>query len=219
MKKIKKILTKQLTKLAKMTLSLKTRVKILNFLNRRKVFSLFQNTLVPGKFDRYRAKEFVFYSFDNNMAEKEKLLLNNLDKESQEQVFRFLKRQDLIYTHNLINLEKEFSPEEKTEQDVFSKEDRLLKRKLKKYNFHNLPESLLALNGLRYLNSEITNTIKGTAILDVGAYIGDSAVSFLRFQPDKIYSFEPEKYNYKKLEKTIALSDSDAIAPIKKRCL
>lgn len=53
------------------------------------------------------------------------------------------------------------------------------------------------------------------AILDVGAFVGDSALIFSPLTKDKVYSFEASSENYNLLLKTIELNNLKNIVPVK----
>lgn len=63
---------------------------------------------------------------------------------------------------------------------------------------------------------EITNinSIKNKAIIDVGAFIGDSAILFAQLTENKVYAFEPVKTNYEKMLETLRLNSIDNIVPL-----
>ena len=61
-------------------------------------------------------------------------------------------------------------------------------------------------NGLSFLPENITSQITNKAVIDGGAYIGDSALAFIEYNPAKIYSFEPCDLSYRKLKETITLN-------------
>ncbi|MDR0942621.1 MAG: FkbM family methyltransferase [Holosporales bacterium] len=58
--------------------------------------------------------------------------------------------------------------------------------------------------------------IKNKDIIDVGAYIGDSAIVFSDYTDGKVYSFEPMEENYANMLKTLELnSEKKNIVPVK----
>ncbi|EAK7482583.1 FkbM family methyltransferase, partial [Campylobacter jejuni] len=69
-----------------------------------------------------------------------------------------------------------------------------------------------------YLFEELTlNNIKNKDIIDVGGFVGDSAIFFEKEVTLKnIYSFEATKSNYDLMLKTLKLNNSSRIVPINK---
>lgn len=59
------------------------------------------------------------------------------------------------------------------------------------------PEVFCYHHGLTLVQDKIKEYIKNTCFIDAGAFIGDSAYVFAKYQPDKILSFEPSKKNCK----------------------
>lgn len=55
--------------------------------------------------------------------------------------------------------------------------------------------------------------IEGKTIIDVGAFVGDSAIVLNDLRPRKIFSFEALPENYEIMKKTIELNDLDNIVP------
>ncbi len=56
--------------------------------------------------------------------------------------------------------------------------------------------------------------IKSKNIIDVGGFIGESAIVFSNYTNKKIYTFEPVSQNYNLMLKTIELNNKDNIIPI-----
>lgn len=61
-------------------------------------------------------------------------------------------------------------------------------------------------SGLAFVNDIVADYIKGKDFIDGGAFIGDSALSFIKYQPERIFSFEPNKENYNLLSQTININ-------------
>lgn len=78
------------------------------------------------------------------------------------------------------------------------------------------PSVFINKNGLAFLDEDVTATIKGKAIIDGGAYVGDSALVFIEYGPSKIYSFEPVDSLFEKTLETLRLNRvADKIEPVK----
>ena len=72
-------------------------------------------------------------------------------------------------------------------------------------------------HNLDVLDSQTLEAMKHKDFIDVGGFIGDSAVLFEREFCDKnIYTFEPTKENFRLLKRTLELNDSKRIIPINK---
>jgi len=55
-----------------------------------------------------------------------------------------------------------------------------------------------------------------SVVIDVGGFIGDSALIFRRYLKNKIYSFEPFAGNYSLMQKTIEMNDiGDQVIPVR----
>ena len=72
--------------------------------------------------------------------------------------------------------------------------------------------------GLRFVPEDIRKeAARGKDVLDCGAYDGDSAVMFRHFyKPARIFSFEPDKANYRLLMETIERNGFDNVIAVKK---
>lgn len=58
-------------------------------------------------------------------------------------------------------------------------------------------------NGLKYLPEKILKYIENKDFIDGGAWVGDSAVIFGKYNPSKIYAFEPINENFIEMEKVL----------------
>lgn len=61
--------------------------------------------------------------------------------------------------------------------------------------------------GLRNLPSGVVQELMCRDIIDAGAYIGDSILVFNKYEPRRIYAFEPIEENISLLKKTLRLND------------
>ncbi|MEI0487499.1 FkbM family methyltransferase [Brachyspira intermedia] len=61
-----------------------------------------------------------------------------------------------------------------------------------------------------------TKFIKNNNIIDVGGFIGDSAIIFSDYTDKNVYTFEPVKENFNNILKTIKLNEINNIIPINK---
>jgi len=115
-----------------------------------------------------------------------------------------------------------FSEEEKSIlKDIAIKKQHILKISDNKYCYQNyfLPinhfeESVFYHKHGLHLVKNLEN-IKNRDIIDVGAFIGDSALILSPYTNNKVYSFEAVSKNYEYLNQTIAMNGLKNIVPIK----
>lgn len=67
-------------------------------------------------------------------------------------------------------------------------------------------------SGLKKLRN--IDKIRSKAILDIGAFIGDTSIVFSQFTDDIVYAFEPGIENFEALKKTISLNSIKNIVPV-----
>ncbi|MWV63024.1 FkbM family methyltransferase [Helicobacter saguini] len=91
------------------------------------------------------------------------------------------------------------------------------------YEGYFLPISHFCMNafyhkhGMHILESSTLKKIRNKDFIDVGGFVGDSAIIFEReFCDKKIHTFEATKSNFKQLLKTLELNKSSRIIPINK---
>lgn len=71
--------------------------------------------------------------------------------------------------------------------------------------------------GLKYLPTEAINNIKDKDFLDIGAFIGDSAILFAKkYSPRQVYAYEPINSNIEQLNKTLKVNKTNNIQVVKK---
>jgi len=210
---------KKIKNIIKFFISLEKRVKIFWRLKSfNLVLSSSYNTTRTEE-ELVMAKEFNLYL--NKKDENEKKIIleklkNNLDENSLLEIDNFIKRKMYISENNLIEQKKFFTKQEFFEQKECSKESRINKKYLSKYKIAKYnPESFYGISGLRWLPEHIKVKLNGGIFLDIGAYDGDSSISFLNFLcPKKIYAFEPEINNFHKLQYNSEIAQNKII-PIK----
>lgn len=159
----------------------------------------------------------------------EPLLTSDLHKENVNRLFRGL---DDSATANLSaileRLIKVTDPAVRTYRDLFTAEEFAQYERVKEfgreiiqagdcfqYKHYKLPvkrfgnETFLYHHGLKALKT--TAQIGNRAILDVGAYVGDSAMIFAeRFPESPIYCFEPNAENFRHAQTTLTLNGLDS---------
>ena len=126
-------------------------------------------------------------------AAEEKLakLLSGLDAESADLVKRLVGRIALLcrMRHSLLLKPSSFFWEEElAEQRRWARE---LPALASKYKLPETPVEVVAFhNGMTLLPPAAINYLARKDFLDVGAYVGDSAVVFMEYGPRKVYSFD-----------------------------
>lgn len=146
-------------------------------------------------------------------------LLEGLDEESAHNVQLVLSRlQRLIHNHyDSIDIfstdeQEEIREISKHKDDILQLGDNLFFHKgcyLPINHFENL---LFEKNlNLELYPKQVLSSVKGKDIIDVGAYIGDSAFILDQLKPKKIYAFEANPKNYDLLLKTIKLNHLDNV--------
>ena len=131
-------------------------------------------------------------------------LFADLDKESREVAKRFMHHQHKIPPQGfMIHPEYFYSEAENAEYRKLLKDfTRSIRRfKLKRHLVG--PEALYYHHGLRFAPDFVKKHISGKIFADVGGWLGDSALVFAGYSPEKIVVFEPDKNNRGKLEKTL----------------
>ncbi len=139
------------------------------------------------------------YVLENNMPEKIKRLKKGLDNKSIKIIDTTLKKilqlPDYKYAEYLYCDDSEFRKTFETKEDVefndlynrhFNKVRKAYKLAKNDYDM----EVFLYHHGLKFANEKIKKYVKGKDFIDAGAYIGDSVLVLLNYNPHKIYSFE-----------------------------
>lgn len=168
------------------------------------MFSIF--TACPIAFSTY-----INQNKKDICAKIEKLKVG-MDKESKWQVDRYFRIFDilpsdigpctLMYPDNMTIFDDE-------DKFILSNIENLMNFLHKKFSKFDMSEINISINnmyfnnGLTLLPHNIKQRIKHTIALDCGAFVGDSAISYLEYNFYKIYSFEPLKTNYEILLKNI----------------
>lgn len=71
--------------------------------------------------------------------------------------------------------------------------------------------------GLKHIPEEVIAYTKGKDFLDIGAFMGDTAILFAKkYEPNKVYAYEPIDANHELLNRTITNNNIDNIEVINK---
>ena len=153
--------------------------------------------------------------FDNYLYDGKSItqFLHWLDEKGKKVAQRSLRNITLIAQNNYLKYSELYDHELIEDQKHFSQY--VLKNKGKYFpNF-----DYLYLTNDYYMKTldGLTDHVDGKAILDCGAYIGDTAVPFAhKFPQSTVYAFEPEAHNYSLLLDTIEYNKMQKkIIPIK----
>lgn len=157
-----------------------------------------------------------------NFSDRVKKLFEGLDSESISTAARALTRLKKIVQYN----------EEKMNLDIYTAEEQeFLNTEFQRFNLSILPlsDSLFVWNGY-YLpinhfeycvfgdshgirNFKNLDAIRNKAIMDIGAFIGDSALVLSSYTDKNVYSFEASPSNFELMRKTIELNHKTNIIP------
>ncbi|MFI80662.1 FkbM family methyltransferase [Campylobacter jejuni] len=148
------------------------------------------------------------------LNDKLKILIKGLDKDSIETVLKIVKRLKKSYK-SMFFINKELYEEEKIELRNIKNnfQNRIYKVDSNRwfYNGYYLPISAFEISVFYHKHSlsalTTLNKIKKLDIIDVGAYIGDSALILSEYTEGKIHCFEIDKKNFNLLKSTVVLNN------------
>lgn len=197
------------------------KIKIKNKYNT--LLSSVQQKIFINKKNTIKMCKKLYANFNkDNFVEKYKKLIEGLDDESIRQISTIIARIIKIATSNIY-------------EDIFTEDEVIQINKLKKEFENNIiklnencfayRQYLLPINHFephvfhyKYNIDELNDfdRIRNKNIIDVGGYIGDSAILLKDYTNCKVYSFEPETENFDLLNQTIELNNAhDKIVPVK----
>lgn len=158
---------------------------------------------------------FKEYLVENNMKEIIAQLKEGLDEKSIDVVDRSIKKilhlpdskYSYLYFSKPSDLERVFGTiEDKISCELYSQNLEAYKKRYPlarpEYNI----EVFLYHHGLYFANKKIQDYLKDKDFVDVGAYIGESALTFMDYSPRKVYSFEMSSKNGQDYIKTMNLN-------------
>ena len=159
---------------------------------------------------------FKQYLLKNNMPEKIELLKSNLDEQSikilNETLDKILNLPDYFYAQYYKICPSTFNKRfmtvvEKEYIRKIAKNEKKIKREYRlSDNVYDM-EVFINHHGLSYASKKIREYIQDKDFIDAGAFIGDSALVFLKYNPRKIYSFEISKKSIVRYKKTMAMNN------------
>lgn len=162
------------------------------------------------------SEEFMKYIYKSNInknPQKLEALKKGLDSHSRNLIDNVVKRQEHIYTHNLLDL-RLLTKEELVEQHINMYP---LKRKYRGFGNYYGIENFYFHCGLRFISKNLLKRYKKKDVIDAGAANGDTPAIFSReYTFRNIYAFEPEKNNYIKLIENIERFRLKNVIPVNK---
>ncbi len=196
-------------------------VKEISFMLNKNYTAIYSRTLISLEKDfilEYEKTKKFHYA-------QVKKLMKALDTESANTVTAIMKRMDKILALGDLNAKHTldfYSEKEKVQLKKLTEKNKVhgkiqISPNVFMYEGKFLPVQGFAActsdykNGLPELSQKIQNSIKGKNILDVGAFICDSALVFQEWKPNKIYSFEANPENAKLCKKTLRLNDLENV--------
>ncbi|MDE6886648.1 MAG: FkbM family methyltransferase [Helicobacteraceae bacterium] len=160
---------------------------------------------------------------DKEFLDKLKKLCRNLDKKSIECVYRIISRLRRSYIHKTDfcdNLNTEEILELERLKNEFYANIYEISDDIYFYDGYFLPINHFEVSVFwhkHHLNAFKTfHKIKQKDVIDVGGFVGDSALIFEKYTEKNIYSFEATKSNFDLMLKSLKLNDSKRIIPINK---
>lgn len=161
-------------------------------------------------------KEFLF---ENDLYQLFRELSKNLDKQSVNTITTIFSRIQKAMSGNKKFLLTKEDVEQITQRNFITKNIVKLDDNIYTNGFYYLPInhflSTVFVDNYFIEEIEYPEKLKEKAIVDVGAYIGDSALLFSKLTNNKVYSFEPVTEIYEKMLQTIELNECKNIIPVK----
>ena len=176
---------------------------------------LFHDWRIIPPYHYFFYDEFQCYKTLDDMPD-----ISFLDTESQSVIRRFISLALMVnvfekkrYFYNFHGLEEKLSKQERKKLSV-TREEFKQKYKLKLSDGMTLEDcSCCFSHGLKLLPKHMIGYIESKLFIDAGAFIGDSALSFLPFNPGMILSFEPSAPMFDILQK-----NHDRIKELNEKC-
>ncbi len=153
----------------------------------------------------------------NDLLYKYRKLINNLDNEDidiiNEMVSNFSRnREGFYFTEDEIKIKLELQKKHnnkiiKIDNGCYIYDNKYILNR----NFFEFPNfyDRIGLDKIKNLDF-----IKDKAIIDAGAFIGDTALILSEYTNDKVYSFEPFLSNFNSMKKNIELNNKNNIEPV-----
>lgn len=166
----------------------------------------------------WRKENFEFFKDYQNLEKKYTALIKNLDKKSIDIITRIISRIQAFVLEGKVNFI--LTDEEEEQKKIYNRflEEQI---KLSDGNYarkgYILPQKDMEISVLEYRHGldciRYPERFKNKDIIDVGGYIGDSALIFSELTSGNVHSFEPCSKEYGMLLKTIELNKKSNIIP------
>ena len=176
-----------------------------------------------GERERYKESFSMLLDEKINIEKQFLQLIKGLDSESKAVVSKILKRMQLVLSSEASKMNI-LSVEEQNEVKYITQHIKTcileLSESLFSYNGYLLPYNYFDLSVFYYRHGldSVPNIdrIGNKAIIDAGAFIGDSALVLSSYTDQNVYSFEAVPENYSNLVKTIELNGVKNVIPVNK---
>ncbi|WP_243543139.1 FkbM family methyltransferase, partial [Helicobacter cinaedi] len=183
------------------------------------------NRNIPSLNHNYLLSQTFFALSDSEIFEKAQKLCENMDLQSKNIVYQIISRTKaatLSPTQKVFHLtQHEKTALQHIENDFFANICELTPEVFY-YQGYFLPTKHFEISvfyykhGLDSFSSQTLAKIKNLDVIDVGGFIGDSALIFQSFTNKNIYSFEATSHNYNLMLQTLKLNNTNHIVPVKK---
>lgn len=204
------------------------KIPLLNILTKKIMRIIRGQSFNPKKllhdtsFERKNIKDFVLQMREFDFEKAHEDLVSGLDKNSVEEINQILKRIDAIYNtpNKYIDVYTKKERKEITKlQEKFFKKIKKINDNCYQYGSYYMPVCHFEI-GIFYYELEMKKLkrlkeIKNRDIVDVGAYIGDSAVVLSKYTNKRVWAFEPDSKNYAYMLESIKLNKTEKIIPQK----
>ena len=160
--------------------------------------------------------ELKFFEYTMENPTEIDAFIKSLDSESKNEVKTMVKNLEFIQSHTLIETIKHFT----SNRDQVFEHLKTIESIKNHYKLpYNIYEESIFKNkyGLKYIPQNKIEFLEDKDFIDCGAYIGDSALMFIKdYKPSTVYSFEPLLNNYNFLLENIKLNNLKNVFPINK---
>lgn len=152
--------------------------------------------------------------------QKYEALTKNLDKTSLTLIELIIERLRFFYQTGKYSDKCYFYPEEWLSEEEINGEADVCKFDCARRYQNRLPvqffeQSVLYFHsGLKLLPKSVLEYIENKDFIDGGACIGDSAMIFSEYNPNKVYAFEPIAENVEYIKKTIQINKLSKVVPV-----